>query len=332
MSEKRPPIVLGVDGGGTKTVAILSDREGTVLGYGRAGSCDIYSNDGAADEVETAVERACVMAGIDRHRIGPGVFSLAGADWPEDFTYWQGQVKDRHLASEAVVLNDAVGALNADLPEGNAVVVVCGTGAAIGSRNGRGDIWHSSFWQLTQGGAELSDKTLNAVYRAALGITPPTRLTDPVLRHHGAASVEDLLHLFTSRQRRAPKGKADLVPILCDAAEAGDPAAHDILAQHGASLADFAFAAATKVGMSTERFHLLLKGGVFRNASDILRRSLLERMRWHGLNFTVFDGTSEPIKGAVLAALRIAGTDVSDTVSKRLDATFPEREFFHTAH
>jgi len=330
MREPRSKIVLGVDGGGTKTIAILSDLSGQVLGYGRAGNCDIYSHAGAADEVALAVRRACASAGIETDEIATAVYSLAGADWPEDFAYWQAVLEERRLGARIQVLNDAVGALNSDLPEGNAVVVVCGTGAAIGSRNEHGTIWHSSFWQLTQGGGELSENVLRAVYRAALGIDPPTQLTRPVLEHHNASDVEDLLHMFTGRGRQQPGNRASLVPVLCDVAEAGDAAAIEILKQHGAALADFALTAARKVDIADKPFHLLLTGGVFRNPSQIMRQSLVDRMKASCTDFIVFKGRSEPIKGAVVTALRAEAGRVSADVDVKLNETFPPHSFFHT--
>jgi N-acetylglucosamine kinase-like BadF-type ATPase len=331
MSETYPPVVLGVDGGGTKTIAILSDLQGRVLGYGRAGNCDIYSNPSAIEEVSGAVERACTHAGIRADRISSAVYSLAGADWPEDFSYWRAALEERCLGRRIEVINDAVGVLNSDIPDGNAVVVVCGTGAAIGSRNLQGETWHSSFWQLTQGGSELSNKVLHAVYRSSLGIAPPTSLTIPVLSRYAATSVEDLLHMFTSRERQRPAGRASLVPILFQEAEAGDKAAIDIVRQHGRALADFAITAARKVDIADKEFHLLLTGGIFRNRSRLMRDSLLDRMRDYSRAFNVIDGRSEPVKGAVMCALRSQCGGVSLEMNEMLDRTFPAKVFFETS-
>nr|WP_325265958.1 BadF/BadG/BcrA/BcrD ATPase family protein [uncultured Rhizobium sp.] len=324
-------VVLGVDGGGTKTIAVLSDLTGQVLGYGRGGSCDIYSHSGAADEVALAVERACTKAGIGKGEITSAVYSLAGADWPEDFVYWHQAINERGFGADIQILNDAVGVLNSDLPEGNAVVVVCGTGAAIGSRNVNGAIWHSSFWQLTQGGGEISDNVLRAVYRDALGIDPPTSLTPSVLRYYKTKNVEDLLHMFTGRERERVEHRASLVPILCTEAEEGDAASRGILERHGAALADFALVAARKVDIADKPFHLLLTGGVFRNPSQIMRQALVERMRQQGAQFSVLEGRSEPVKGAVMTALRMQSGHVTAEVSARLDSTFPPQCFFQTA-
>lgn len=324
------PVVLGVDGGGTKTIAVLSDLSGQVLGCGRAGSCDIYSHPRAEHEVELAVERACAGAGLDPSAIGTAVYSLAGADWPEDFDHWRRVLEDRRLGAEIRIINDAIGVLNSDLPEGNAVVVVCGTGAGIGSRNSAGDTWHSSFWQLTQGGIELTEKALHAVYRADLRIDPPTSLTRPVLDHYRAGSVEDLLHKFKGPLHARPTDRAGLVPILFQEADRRDAAALGILQRHGEALAEFAVAAARKVGIMEGPFHLLLTGGVFRNASPALRHHLLARMHERGARFSVVEGRSEPVKGAVMAALRTHIGPISPAISDTLDRTLPPASFFHT--
>src|SRR5690606_5626905 len=104
-------------------------------------------------------------------------YSLCGCDWPEDFAHWEAELTKREIGGNMRIVNDAVGALSSDVPDGNAIVIICGTGAAIGSRNEAGDVWHSSFWQLRQGGAELSHAALQLIYRAELGIDPPTSLT-----------------------------------------------------------------------------------------------------------------------------------------------------------
>lgn len=330
MTTHDSPVVLGVDGGGTKTVAVLSDLSGRVLGCGRAGSCDIYSHPQAEDEVELAVRRACATAGLDVSAIGTAVYSLAGADWPEDFSHWRDVLENRRLGADIRIINDAIGVLNSDLPEGDAVVVVCGTGAGIGSRNSAGDTWHSSFWQLTQGGIELTKKALHAVYRADLGIEPPTTLTRPVLDHYRVGSVEDLLHKFEGRASARPTDRAGLVPILFQEADRHDAAALRILQGHGEALAEFAVAAARKVGIVEGPFHLLLTGGVFRNPSAVLRHSLLARMQERGARFSVVDGRSEPVKGAVMAALRTQIGPISPAVSGTLARTLPPASFFHT--
>jgi len=139
-------------------------------------------------------------------------------------------------------------------------VVACGTGAATAACSEDGRVWHSSWWQDPQGGHQLGVKALHAVYRTELRIEPPTLLTEAVLRHFGQSSIEDVLHLFTTRGVAPPsKGKvSSLSRVLLDLAHDGDPAAVRILQEHGIHLGDYALIAARMVGIEGEPFTLVL--------------------------------------------------------------------------
>src|ERR1044071_9751510 len=117
--------VLGVDGGNTKTLALIARDDGVILGAGRAGCSDIYSApsvNAAIGEIEGAVEAALTKAGIQPSELAAGAFSLAGADWPEDFRLHEQAMRARGYGQSIVVVNDAVGALRAGSPNGIGVV------------------------------------------------------------------------------------------------------------------------------------------------------------------------------------------------------------------
>ena len=50
--------VVGVDGGNTKTIALVATIDGTVVGAGRAGCADIYAWPAAASAIEQVVAAA----------------------------------------------------------------------------------------------------------------------------------------------------------------------------------------------------------------------------------------------------------------------------------
>ncbi len=330
MSENEHRYVVGVDGGGTKTIAVIAGLDGQVLGYGRAGNCDIYANPHAVDEVELAVMRACAAANITAADLSAAAYSLCGCDWPEDFAFWQEELSKRELGQTLRVVNDAVGALSSDVPDGNAIVIICGTGAAIGSRNEVGQVWHSSFWQLRQGGAEMSHAALELIYRAELGIDPPTSLTERALGYFGMESAEQLLHTFTGRDQAQPSYVPGLMPLIFDEADAGDLAATRLLADYGAAYAEIAIAAARKVGIVGKPINLLLAGGVFRHPSQILRKRIIDDLHAAMPQITVVPSRSEPVKGAITIALQMLDVRVDDHVEERLTSTMPPPEFFHT--
>ncbi|MDV6375457.1 N-acetylglucosamine kinase [Deinococcus arenicola] len=322
-------LVLGIDAGNTKTIALIADAAGQVLGWGRSGSSNIYVRPARAlAALKTAVERARNSAGLTNAPLSALTLSAAGADWPEDFEELNARLQVWNWAARSAVVNDAVGALRAGSLHGTGVTVVCGTSAGIAARTA-GEVWHSSYWQEPEGADELATKALRAVYRADLGIDPPTALTAPVLAHFGCPDVEALLHSFTRRGRSPSSRLGKLARVLLDGAEGGDAVSLDIVQKHGASLGDYALAAARKVGLDGE-YLLTTSGGVMRHKSPILREALLSRVREHHPHVRWQASHHEPVFGALLLALETAGVTVDEAVFRRLEQTCPDEALFST--
>ena len=330
-SVPRPaPLVLGIDAGNTKTIAMIADTGGTVLGWGRAGSSNIYvSKPRALLALDLAVRAACQSAGLEATSFAAVTLSATGADWPEDFTLLGETLRQRAWATRCQVVNDAVGALRAGSLEGVGVAVACGTSAGTAARSPGGQVWHSSYWQEPEGANELSEQTLRAVYRAELGIDPPTSLTGRVLGHYGQPSVEGLLHSLTRRDRRAPRRLGRLARLLLDEAEAGDETSRKIVCKHGRALGDYALAAARQVGLSGA-YTLVTSGGVMRHPSRLLIRALMERVQASHPDARWQASRHEPVFGALLLALELAGQPVHDPLMARLETTCPDESLFRT--
>jgi N-acetylglucosamine kinase-like BadF-type ATPase len=333
LNKETMKFVLGVDAGNTKTLALVARADGVILGKGRAGCGDIYgakSPEAAITEIERALDAALTEADIAPADLSAGVFSLAGADWPEDFRFLEDALRGRGYGQAILVVNDAMGALRAGSPDGIGVVVACGTGAAVGARNTDGRFWHSSFWQQTQGADELSKRALQAIYRAELGIDPPTLLTERILAVFEARTVEEILHQLTGRDMPRPEKRRQLVRPLFDAADAGDAAARRILTSHGKALGEYAIVAARKVGLLETPFTLVLTGGVLRPPSPLLRNSLVERVREASPHVHAIQSRFEPVAGAILLALDLLNIDTNAALLERLEMSLPGSSFFET--
>ncbi len=341
--------VLGVDGGNTKTIALVARTDGTILGAGRGGCGDIYaalssdnvtgsaeygtgSPEAALGAVDAAVVAALDAGGVTtKGLLMAGAFSMAGADWPEDYAFLQAAMERRGYGRTVTIVNDAIGALRAGSPDGTGVVVACGTGVATGARAPDGRTWHTSFWQEANGAHELGRRALRAVVRAELGLEPPTSLTTRVLDHFGQPGVEEVLHLLTARgqpPRRA--GMGGLARVLMDEAAAGDAVARRIVREQGSLLGDYAVAAARRVGIAGTPFPLVLTGGVFRHPGCDLPDAVIARVHASSPGVQPIRSRFEPAIGAVLLALETAGVPADDEVRARLAATAPAPCFFAT--
>ncbi len=331
--------VLSVDGGNTKTIALVASLDGTILGTGRGGCGDIYNArangktpaDAAIANIEHAVRGALQAAQVAASDVVASVFSMAGADWPEDFALLRSAMEARGFGRTIVVQNDALSVLHACSSGRSGVSVICGTGAATGARAPDGRTWHSSYWQdQVQGGGHLGQKTLDAVYRSELGIEPPTSLTPRVLAFFGIDTVEELLHRFTGRMRRPYDHIDHLTPILLDEAAAGDEVARRIVREHGRALGDYALAAARCVGIEGTPFALVFAGGVFRHPSSLLADAIIEKVRVTSPEVRPMRSRFEPAIGVLFTALELAGAAIDEQLLARLIPTIPVPAFFMT--
>jgi len=312
--------VLGVDGGNTKTVAVVARHDGRVLGQARGGATDIHagaSPEGPLAELTRVVSEAMGQASVTAQDIDATAFSLAGADWPEDFPLLEREIVARLGLGAPLVVNDALGALRSGSPDWTGIAVACGTYNAIGARQADGRIFHLGFWPDGVGGADLGSSALKAVYRAGLGLGPPTAMTAPVLAAYDAADWRALMHSFTRLEAPVSmRGVRSLAQIVLDAAEAGDGVARALVDRSADILAAQARVAANALDLPLQGLRLVLTGGVLQHPSALMADGIAARL----------PGT-QPVRvmapavtGALLLAFDRAGAAMTaDALAGQLD-------------
>jgi N-acetylglucosamine kinase-like BadF-type ATPase len=302
---------LAVDGGNTKTLAVVADEAGRVVGFGRGGLSDIYNAPtpaAAIDEIVRTVAAALADAGVAAGAVSSAAFSLAGADWPEDFALFEGELTARiGLPATPLVVNDSIGALRAGSDDWTGVAVVAGTYNAIGARHPDGRVFHLGFWPDGAGGREIARDGFRAVYRAGIGIGPATALTRLALDRYAATDAIDLLHTFT---RRGGLGQAEqdaFAAVVMDAADDGDPVARGIVDEKARILGVQARATAEQLDLPLEGTRAVLTGGVFAHPTARLARGIMAELP----GAVPVLGAPPPVAGALLLALDRAGIAVA---------------------
>lgn len=319
-------VVLGVDGGNTKTLAAVAGTDGRTLGAGKGGISDIYNapEPGVAiDAIEAAARAALERAGAAPADVGAAVFSLAGADWPEDFTLLEHALHERlGLPTAPLVVNDSLGALRAGSPDWTGVAIVSGTYNAVGARDAGGRVFHLGFWPDGTGGRDLGRAGLRAVYHAHLGMGPPTVLSERALALFEAADAIALLYAFTRRGGLAEAEGDRLAPVVLDAADDGDAVAQAIVAGIGTTLGRQGRACAAQLGLATEGLRVVLAGGVFGHPTNRLADAAMAELP----GAIAVRHPAPPIAGALLLALDRLGVSVdAATVAAGLPFPAPDR-------
>ena len=120
--------VLGIDAGGTKTVALLADGDGRILSEGRAGAANLQT------EGELEVEKILHTV-IDRATDGREVtlsavcLGIAGVDREDDGRIIRDIMRRLGFRSNTLIVNDALIALVAGAGASPGVVIISGTGS-----------------------------------------------------------------------------------------------------------------------------------------------------------------------------------------------------------
>jgi N-acetylglucosamine kinase-like BadF-type ATPase len=304
--------VLAVDGGNTKTLAAVADARGVTRGTGWAGLADIYNTstpDEGIDTIAAAARQALAAAGVTGDAVEAAAFSLAGADWPEDFELLERSLRERlALPAPPLVVNDAIGALRAGSPDWTGISVVSGTYNAVGARHPDGRVFHVGFWPDGAGGRDLAREGLRAVYHEALGMGPATVLTERALALYGAGDAIELLHAFTRRGGLPEHEKDRLAPVVLDTADDGDTVARTIVEDKGRVLGAQARACAAQLDLPIAGTRVVLTGGVFGHPTERLAAATMAELPGavpvrHG---------PPPVAGALLLALDRLGASVDD--------------------
>jgi N-acetylglucosamine kinase-like BadF-type ATPase len=307
--------VIGIDGGGTKTEAVILDTSGRVCGSGLAGasSFDKTALEHATTSIGAAIDAARADAGLTAAPFDAAFFGMAGVTSQTDRDTVRGIARALRVASEdrIGVDHDLRAALAGGLSGRPGIVIIAGTGSSVYGVNAAGQNWKAggygtlisddggSFWI---GARAIRAAAMIADGRLPRELTP--LLYTPVMRDLGITHVDDLMHRLHVAGIE-PSAVAALAPHLIAAARAGDAYSTGVLREGMGELARCVEAVARALEMKHTAFEIALVGGVFRNG-DLVITHLVEALAGYALTCSIKPAELPPAHGAALLALAIS--------------------------
>ncbi len=293
---------LGVDGGGTKTTALVCDEALKKVVTVTGGSINYRSEGMAAakENLRTILADIAAKTGIERFR---GAFIGSSA------LFGQADETTLRAFTDGVVNAEQIG-MDSDLyialmscQTDNALTAICGTGSMAAAFGPDGQVrTRGGFGYLfgDEGSAyAIVREAMFRAARAAEGTDPPTLLTDALTAFYGAKDIYD----FTDLAYDPPldrKKTAAFAPEVTRCARQGDDTARAVLARQAELFAGTVYSLAAVL---PEKPAVFCYGGVFQ----------------HDEIFTAYFKTAlgdacascgplekPPVFGAVLAARRLA--------------------------
>lgn len=311
-----PLYVIGIEGGGTKTVAVLCALDGSILVEERGDASNVQVNgvEQAASIVFRLIERCCHSIGCDISQIGAVVAGLAGAGRLHD----QEQVHDsvielaqkRNLTIQRLQIeSDARIALEGAFGGKPGIVVIAGTGSIVFSKDAKGRMYRAGGWGRLIGdegsGTSIGQAAFRAIARMLDQRGKKTRLLNLFEEKFGLGTQEAIIDSLY--QQKFPI--ASVVPIVIRAAGDGDAVAKEIIRQTCSELVEVVASVVARMrgGTKSVAKQPLAFVGSLLASDNAYSRMLRAALRRKLPQIVIQTAESSPVVGAALMAIDQVG-------------------------
>lgn len=307
-------IVIGIDGGGSKTRALVADETGAKIIEvdGPASAVRPGQHEHSADVITALVKDALFAADMGHVYPKAVCVGVAGVGVEsERQALWQA-LQEREIAEEVIVHTDAMVALDDAFGEGAGILLISGTGSIAWGRSPAGTLGRCGGWGPNIGdegsGQWIGRRALSIVAAASDGREPETHLTGAILT---AAQVNDIQELIAWAAQATPMQLATLAPAVMSVADAGDLRANSLLTLAAEELVLHVRTLARSLFVDERSaIPVAFAGGLLARGSS-LRKRLELRLKSAVPGATVRTQPVDAARGAVRGALRYLGVELA---------------------
>ena len=304
-------LIVGVDGGGTKTKVIVADEKGQELGTATGGGSAARPRQTTHAAEVIAETVAAALASCDRAGEVPRVLcaGLAGAGREPERQAVREALVRLEVADHVIVEPDATIALEDAFGDGPGILLVSGTGSSCFGRSPSGAFGRCGGWGPNIGdegsGGWIGKRALSIAAAAADGREPETALLPAVLT---ALDLENSDGLIAWAAQADPAAHARLASVVITVAATGDLRANSLLSMAAEELVTHVRALSRQL-FADERaaIAVALAGGLMEKGS-FLRKLVEQRLKSAVPGAVVHDEPVVPARGAVRIARQAAKT------------------------
>ncbi|WP_164985226.1 N-acetylglucosamine kinase [Ammoniphilus sp. CFH 90114] len=307
---------IGVDGGGTSTRGVLSDREGQIRAVVRGDSSNMNSR--PLPEVIHTLKKVCQdlldQVGGTSEQVQSVFLGLAGAGRPRERDLLLEGLQEAY-PGRVQVDNDAVTALYAGTWGRPGMVLIAGTGSIAYGVSTTGERYRVGGWGWLLGdegsGFILGQEALRAILRAFDGRGKETQLTSLVFSLYGIQEATEVVS-FIHASENPRKLMAEVGPLVLQAAEQGDEVALEIVQQAAQDLVELVVACSR---VMVESLPIVLAGGLL-GEGTLLREKVMNQLS--DLGYSVEKPSFPPSVGALIMALQTGGVTLDRAVKQNM--------------
>ncbi len=307
MISKKQKYVIGVDTGGTKTVAALANLNGKILvkAETKPSNPNKVGIEAAVREISSAILK------VTKNFKKAKITYIASAGGTQRDPLIKRQIKDALkkilelsfvFKGKVMVEGDEKAEFRAGTNEKNGILIISGTGSlSYGWNEGKEE--KTLGWDYLLGdkgsGFWIGQNALGAVCCSIDGMGPKTLLTNLIFKKLKIRNGGNLIRKIY--QPEAVKIIASISPLVDKAAERGDKVAKDILLKAAKDLALAGNQNIKKLNLKNKKFPVVLAGGVFK--SKTVLDQVKKEIKKFAPKVEFIRPKPEPVIGAIKLAI-----------------------------
>lgn len=302
-------LVVGVDGGGSKTHVVVAGARGPDLSdiVGSPSAVRPGQISKSVDIIARLVAEALEAAGKSDQRPSALCVGVAGVGRDAEFAAFFTEMQDRDLADELVVLPDAVVALEDAFGDDAGILLIAGTGSVCYGRSPTGKMARCGGWGFfcgdEGGGAWIGRRALSVVTASSDGREPETALVGALLNSLTLSKVEELVAWGAGA---TVQQLAQVAPLVISVAATGDLRANSLLAMAAEELVLHVRTLARDLFVDERAALPVAFSGGLMHPGSYMRKLVEHRLRSSVPGATVRREPVVPVRGAIRVARRSA--------------------------
>lgn len=305
-------LLVGIDGGGTKTDMVLCDSDGNVLKrcIGPATNPTSITLHTAKSRLQEMLKGILEDHGALQTPISGLYAGISGCGIPENQQFFESAIRAMLPNGQHIFVgSDAINAINSAIGTKDGLVAISGTGSCVYARFA-GQMHRAGGWGYLLGdegsGYDLGRSALVAALRAHDGRGSQTLLTELCVRQLGKPVYDAIPELYRDGKRNI----ASFAPCLMQAAESGDTVALQLLCQSAKSLCETIVAAGRWLPEGIVKL-VVMSGSVW-SPGGYYETKIAQRL---GRGYKLIRADKPPVYGSLVEAAYQAGIPVGEGFS-----------------
>lgn len=307
--------VIGIDGGGTKTKAVIADMDGNIVAVSSAGPTN--PNVVAKDELKQTLESLIVSleasSAVPLKMIMSLFAGISGVGNDANKHMLRNVIASLVLDSTSVhVEADTINALYSGTYGEPGIVQISGTGSITFGVNKEGKSDRTGGWGYLFGdegsGYDIGRQAIISALKSADGRGPDTMMLPMIYAHFKVADTQSLIrNVYASP---TPKNAiSPITKIVFEAYKQHDQSAHAILQQAAKGMAISIGTLYERLFERNDYTDVVLCGGVF-NEKAILPELIKQELN-HDLSLNIVLPEMYPVGGSVIGAYLMENIDLT---------------------